>query len=101
MSSSYKFGTILSSGESVEYKYDGCWNAEKTKGPDRLVIAPASGHVDVLIGLMQQLPEPFGLLYVLTVTRCGKALGRYQSPYPVDREETVRFLNTFRDYFER
>jgi len=47
------------------------------------------------------LPEPFGVLYVLLVSRCGNTPGRYQSPYPTDRAETSGFLKTYRDYFEQ
>lgn len=100
MSSSYKFGKLISPGEQVEYRYEDSWSIEKTKGPDRLVIAPASGQVGVLLDLMQQLPEPFGLLYVLVVSRCDHALGRYQSPHPTNRKETVQFLETYHDYLE-
>jgi len=97
----FKFGSVLPSGEVVEHRYSSCWEVEKTTGPERLVIAPTSGYIPLLVDLMRRLPEPFGILYVLTVSRCDQEVGRYQSPYPTDREETAGFLKTYREYFER
>ncbi|AJQ97187.1 hypothetical Protein YC6258_05157 [Gynuella sunshinyii YC6258] len=44
---------------------------------------------------------PFGVLYVLLVSRLGKASGRYQSPCPLSYEELELFLYEHQEYFER
>jgi hypothetical protein len=49
---------------------------------------------------MRRLPEPFGLLYVLVVSRCDRTPVRYQSLYPTSRDETSRFLKTYCDFLE-
>jgi hypothetical protein len=101
MTVAFKLGTFLPSGEEVEHRYPDCWDVQKTTGPDRLVIAPATGQVALLLELIRGLPEPLGLLYVLTVPRGGHLPGRYESPYPTDRAETSGFLKKYRDYLER
>jgi len=85
---------------STGYTYPNIWAVEKTTGPDRLIIAPSSDQVGLMIELASVLPEPFGILYVLLVSRCDNAPGRYQSPYPIDRSELESFLSQFKDYFE-
>jgi hypothetical protein len=85
---------------STPYTYPNIWSIETTTGPDRLVIAPSSDQVGLMIELANTLPEPFGILYVLLVSRCDNTEGRYQAPYQCDREEMESFLKQFRDYFE-
>lgn len=81
--------------------YTNTFATQKTTGPDRLIIAPESHHIDILLSLAQSLPEPFGLLYVLLTPRGMSAEpGRYQSPQPSSREETEYFLQHFQLYFE-
>jgi hypothetical protein len=98
MQATYKFGWIPD--EERSYDYGDVFAIEKTSGRDRLVIAPSAHHVSVMTGLLQIMPEPFGILYVLTVPRGGGEEGRYQVANPVDRIEVEKFLNTFEKYFE-
>jgi hypothetical protein len=79
--------------------YPNIWAQGKTTGPDRLIIAPSAGHVELLLELSRVLPEPFGILYVLTLPRISKE-GRYQSPAPTDRAETEAFFRDYREFFE-
>lgn len=92
--------TRLEGSNWVRQQYAGVWQREKTSGPERLSIAPAGNHVDVLCSLLQCLPEPFGILYVLLLSRTGRELGRYQCPEPFSREDTISFLKSFREYLE-
>jgi hypothetical protein len=47
------------------------------------------------------LIEPFGVLYVLLLSRKRVAEpGRYQSPVPLDRLVMESFFETFREFFE-
>jgi hypothetical protein len=94
-----KFGFGM--GDDV-YVYPNAYQKEQTTGPGRLVIGPATGHVDILLALMEFMPDPLGVLYVLVVPRSkSHEAGRYQSPYPVDRQDAVDFLTRFRDAFEK
>lgn len=94
----YKFGTLE---EGVPFVYPNVWKQGKTTGPDRLVIASASGQIDLIRKLTAVLPEPFGILYVLLVPRSGGEEGRYQSPKPFTRDELEAFLTQFQEFFER
>jgi hypothetical protein len=95
----YKFGAR--EGDNwVPFAYPNVWQQEKTTGPDRLVIAPASGQIELLRKLLGILPEPFGILYVLLVPRGDVEPGRYQSPTPASRAEVDAVLTRFSDYLE-
>ena len=82
--------------------YQDRWSLEKTTGPERLAVAPRGRrHIDVLLELAGCLQEPFGILYVLLLSRTGAhSPGRYQSPFPTTREETEAFARRFTNYFE-
>ena len=96
----HKFGT-LNGADSAPFAYPNIYAIQKTTGPERLIIAPSSNQVEILVEIARQLPEPFGILYVLIVPRgSGSKAGRYQSPAPSSRQETEIFLSRFRDYFE-
>jgi hypothetical protein len=90
----------LDGSDFIPYRYSNCWDIEKTTGPERLVIGPESSQVELLIKLARTLAEPFGILYVLLVSRKDNEPARYQCPYPCDRGEMESFFRTFRDFFE-
>jgi hypothetical protein len=94
-----KFSTLVGS-DFVSYTYPNTWAIEKTSGPDRLIIAPSSHQIELMTKLAQVLPEPFGILYVLVVSRRDNETGRYQCPSPCKREEMESFLYRFQEYFE-
>jgi hypothetical protein len=99
----FKFGHITQSNavdQSAPYAYPNVWQRGKTTGPDRLLIWPSAEHVNLMIDLMGRMPDPFGILYVLLVSRRGNESGRYQSGQPTDRRATEDFLRSFVDYFE-
>jgi len=77
----HKFSDQVLPG-AASYVYPNVWAVGKTAGPERLVIAPSFDQVGLMIELSRILPEPFGILYVLLVSRCGNEPSRYQSPYP-------------------
>lgn len=96
----YKFGT-LQGDDWIPFAYPNVWAQEATTGPDRLVIAPASGQIELMRKLAEVLPEPFGILYVLLVPRSEREPGRYQSPEPSSRAELDAFLTQFQGFFEK
>lgn len=97
METAYKF-TLPE--EEHRYEYPNIFAFEQTSGPGRLVIAPSANHVPILIDLLQLMPEPLGILYVLTVPRGGSEPGRYQSATPLSKQQAVEFLEHFREYLE-
>ncbi|CAN5518720.1 hypothetical protein BH10ACI1_BH10ACI1_23860 [soil metagenome] len=98
----FKFGTVENEQDLnvKRFSYSNIWNVEKTSDSERLIIAPSSGQIDLIIELSRILPEPFGILYILTVPRGGNEEGRYQSSAPASRAVMESFLNNFRDFFE-
>jgi hypothetical protein len=98
MSSQFKFG--WNPEEPQRYEYLNVWAREKTTGPERLVIAPSSNHVSLMIELSSVMAEPFGFLYVLTVPRGKGVAARYQSAEPVTRQDAIEFLSRFKQFFE-
>lgn len=77
------------------------WAIEELGKTERLVIAPPRETIHVLKALLNLLPEPLWLLYVLVVPRGEGASGRYQSPHPLSREDVTDFLATFEAFLER
>jgi hypothetical protein len=98
MDTIYKFGWIPK--EECRYDYANEFAVEETSGPERLVIAPSSNHLSILIDLLQVMHEPFRILYVLTVPRGGSEAGRYQSANPLLRQEVEEFLVRFGQFLE-
>jgi hypothetical protein len=96
LTTTYKFGYLDASGAESCYQYQNVWTRQKTKGTDRLVVAPSSRHVELLVQFATVMNEPCGLLYVLHTQRSGAAkAGRYQSPEPITRGHLVLFLQRF------
>jgi hypothetical protein len=63
---------------------------------------PRSGQIDALLRLVEIVPEPIHLLYVLIVPRePHHQSGRYQSPEPVTQDETRTFLHRLKDFLEQ
>ena len=98
-----KFGVPSKSDGLLDvYVHPHRWARERTStGTERLVIGPKSGHVDLMLNLIDAMRGPFGILYVLTVPRCDHKQGRYQSESPCEKWQLVSFLEEFRDYFEK
>jgi hypothetical protein len=100
LAKTFRLGTIGADGSESQHRYGDLWDIEQTTGPSRLVVAPSGNHLDCMIELSRQLQEPFGILFVLLVSRCGNAPGRYQSPEPTSREDTEYFLRRYAEFFQ-
>lgn len=96
----FKFGT-LQDEVPVPYRYPDVYDDWPTTVGSRWAIGPSSRHIDLMIELSRELPEPFGMLYVLMVPRRGvRPAGRYQSPVPLERAVMESFLRQFEAFFE-
>lgn len=87
-----KLGNLDENGDEQGHEYEHVWSRQETSGQDRLAIAPRAEHSKLLVELSRTLPEPFGLLYVLLVSRVGNELGRYQSSETLTRAELEEFV---------
>jgi hypothetical protein len=97
----YKLGWNPDGTSEEEYRYANVWVREKTTGPDRLLIAPAEGQVDLLLNFAEKMQQPFWLLYVLVVSRMGSELGRYEGVTELNYGELTEFLKKHKDFLER
>ena len=95
----YKFG-VIKDGEEVSFSYPNIWAVERTAGPDRLVIAPDGGHLDLMFELAACWSPGYGVLYVLLFPRVGNESGRYQCPEPLFSVELKGFIATYRTFLE-
>lgn len=90
----------LAGDEFVPHLYSNHWTIQQTTGPARLIIGPRSDHIKLMLALSRVLAEPFGVLYVLLITRRGHTPARYQSPHPLARRDLEQFFQNFSYYFE-
>jgi hypothetical protein len=93
----FKLGTLVD-GNDVPAFYDGVWCLEHTTGSDRLVIAPRSDHVRLMLELASLWRSPIFILYVLVVPRGSHAAARYQAPAPVSLDEARALLERFETF---
>jgi hypothetical protein len=94
----YKFGEATPDDHPCVFP--NVWAIEKLPATTRMVIAPEADHIGVLMRLLEAMPEPMGLLYVLVVPRGGGDAGRYQSSEPQSREQVLQFLSNFRGFLQ-
>src|SRR5262245_65754946 len=91
----YKFGSVGHEGPRP-YLYPDVWAIQHTTGPDRLIIAPTSGHIDLMVECAGCWSPGYGILYVLLLSRLGNRPGRYQSPGPITRDDLHGFDGMYR-----
>ncbi|WP_144407724.1 hypothetical protein [Gynuella sunshinyii] len=84
-----------------EIFWDNLYQKERYPDFSRLLIGCKSKEIPLILELCKEMKGPFGVLYVLLVSRLGKASGRYQSPCPLSYEELELFLYEHQEYFER
>ena len=97
----YKFGWLPDGHNEERYEYKNYWAKDKTTGPNRLVIAPRSQHIELIQRLIGCLDEPFDVLYVLVVSRGEGNAGRYQSKSAFSAIKLRAFLDSYSDFFEQ
>ena len=93
----WKLGTVRS-GEDAAVNYDPSFARQVVGGVERLVIAPGVEPVRLLRELLELLPEPVWVLYVLITPRSDAPAGRYQSATAHTREEVYALLERFENF---
>lgn len=79
------------------HRHDSVYEIQPTSGPSRLVMTIRKDPVGLVRSLVERMEPPFGVLYVLTVSRTGHPRGRYQNTHSWSRAELDGFLSRFAD----
>ena len=96
----YKLSTG-SEEAAAEFQHPDRYCRQATSGPERLVLAPATGHLDLILELAAGWSGGVWLLYVLLTPRNGQAeSGRYQSPGLLDHGALSGFCRRFAEFLE-
>ena len=95
-----KFGT--GSEQREPHRYHNVFERQRLPdGQERLRIGPSRGHVDLMIELVECLPEPLRLLYVLIAAGGDRhQRGRYEAASGVSFEDAETFLSDFGDFLQ-
>jgi hypothetical protein len=84
-----------------EFTHPDIWQREAYPGWSRLCFGARDREIPIILELCRQCEGPFGILYVLLVSRLGNDDGRYESPEPISYDELERFLLQFRAFIEQ
>ncbi len=96
----YKFGTVQNNVRRP-HRYGNLFRHEMHADRSRVVIAPKEKQISLMLEIAKEWAGPYGILYVLKLSRRDHKAARYQSPEPCSFDELKRFADTFGDYFER
>ena len=84
-----------------EWYWDNLYQRETTDKVDRVLIGCKNKEIPTILELCRNMEGPFGILYVLLVSRLGNESGRYQSPEYMTYEELELFLYEHQEFFEQ
>lgn len=98
----YKFGIPdgYEQFEGQEYFYGDVFEHEIYPEWSRVTIGANEKQIPLMLDIAQRWKGPFGVLYVLKVSRCGHEIGRYQSTELGSFDDLVLFAYTFQEFFE-
>lgn len=96
---SYKFGS-LQGANGVEHKYGNLFRHEVHPEWSRVIIAPDEQQIPLMLDIAKRWEGPYGIFYVLKLSRLGHTAARYQSPEPCSFDNLELFASTFQEYFE-
>jgi hypothetical protein len=95
----YKLGS-LHNDEWAKHVYGNLFRHETHPEWSRVTIAPSEKQIPLMLEIARQWSGPYGILYVLTLSRLGHREARHQSPQPCTFEDLELFAYTFQEYFE-
>ncbi len=84
-----------------EWHWKNLYQRETNQYTDRLLVGCANKEIPTILNLCKEMKGPFGILYVLLVSKLGNESGRYQSPNPINYEELELFLYEHQEFFEQ
>ena len=95
----YKFGSLEDKG-GEEYRHGNVFSHEVHPDWSRVTIGVNEKQIPLMLEIAKRWEGPYGILYVLVVSRLGHASARYQSPEPCSFDDLELFAYTFQEYFE-
>jgi hypothetical protein len=95
----YKFGS-LQGNEWVKHVYGSLFRHERYPKWSRVTIAPDEKQIPLMLEIAERWAGPYGILYVLKLSRLGHEAARYQAPEPCTFADLELFAYTFQEYFE-
>jgi hypothetical protein len=96
----FKIGTLLAADE-VECHYDNIYQVQDFPTWSRMAIGARDKQISLMLEIAKSWQGPYGVLYVLLVSRLGKEPGRYQNPEPCNFNTLEALARTFQEYLER
>jgi hypothetical protein len=94
----YKVGYVKP--EAREFRFSNVFARQDRTGTPLLSVATSGSQVELLKKLLERMPDPFWMLYLLRVSRGEAAPGRYESANNFLRTDIEVFLERFRNYLE-
>jgi len=94
----YKLGSA--EPQECAWNFGKVFARDMKSGLEHLCIAASDDQSHLLETLLEHMPQPMWILYVLVVPRGEGEAGRYQSTEPITRHEARAFLSRFRNYLE-
>lgn len=96
----YKIGHVKNN-QTLEHKTGNNFEHEVYEKWSRVSITCESKQIQLMLEIAKTWAGPFGILYVLEVSRLGNQSARYQSPRPSSYDELELFAYSFQEYFEK
>ncbi|MHC4644971.1 MAG: hypothetical protein ACYTBJ_05700 [Planctomycetota bacterium] len=96
----FKIGTAYGP-DDVEFRYSNIYQRQDYPQWSRIAIGAQTDHVSLMLEIAKSWAGPYGVLYVLVLSRMDHAHARYQAPRPCDYEQLESFASRFRPYLEK
>jgi len=96
----FKIGTRYGP-DDVELRYGNVYQCQDYPQWSRTAIGADANQIPLMLEMAKSWPGPYGLLYVLVLSRRGHARARYQCPRPCGYNELESFAHQFRQYLEK
>jgi len=87
-------------GDGGEHKYGNLFRHDVHPDWSRVTFATDDHQIPLMLDIAKRWEGPYGILYVLKVSRLGHDDARYQSPKPCSFDELELFAHKFQEYFE-
>ncbi len=96
---SYKFGALEENG-GIEHRYGNLYRHEVYPEWSRVTFTTDDHPIRLMLEIAKNWDGPYGILYVLKVSRLGNNSARYQSPSPCSFDDLELFAYTFQEFLE-
>jgi hypothetical protein len=87
--------------EGQSFNHSNLYEVQQVAGRSRVLIGSSGNEIKLVSDLCRDLRGPFGVLYVLVVSRLGNESARYQCPVDLDHDELLMSLEAHRAFLEQ